>query len=141
MKATLFNQYKNLETNAVEFRRTLLSGERRPGKPAVHWENNKATNVIASGLTTADAVNVMIWFSVDAEGKTYLPPKAYAALPPEALDQHWTLAPQDRLVKGDVPDAPINDIVALYDDVTTITSVDTMDYGSPAMQHWEVSGK
>lgn len=131
--ATLFNQYKNYETNAVEIHRTLLN--------AVHWENNKATNVLTSGISQADSTCVMIWFSVEAEGKTYLPPKQYAALPPDQVGKHWTLAQQDRLVKGNVPDAPINDVVAQNDDVITITSVDTMDYGSPAMQHWEVSGK
>lgn len=139
LSVTIYNQYRNRATNTVEWLRTVLTGQRAGGRDAVHWEDNKATNVIASGLATADAVNVIIWFSADADGKTYLPPKAFAALSPEAASLHWTLAPQDRMVKG-VTTGTIDAAMA-GDAAATITSVDTMDYGSEAMRHWEVSGK
>lgn len=142
---SLYNRYENHETGKVEWHRTLLSGTRSGGKPAVHWEDNKAVNVITSGLASADAVTVMIWFSVEAEGKTYLPPSEYAALPPTGVDGYWTLTQgQDRLLKGKGPEIDADktiSAVAQRDGCITITSVDTMDYGHPRMHHWEVSGK
>lgn len=140
LTATLFNQHRDPVSGQTAWFRTILSGARSNGGPAIHWEHNKASNVVASGLATADAVNIMIWFTVQAEGKRYLPPKQYAALSPAAAKQHWTLAEQDRMAKGTVPDVPIKEVVAAYDAVT-ITSIDTMDYGSPAMHHWEVAAK
>ena len=97
--------------------------------------------MISSGLANADAVTVMIWFLAETEGKQYLPPKQYAALLPAEVDQYWTLAPQDRIVRGDVPDIPVSEVVAKYDDAITITSAEAMDYGNVQMRHWEVSGK
>lgn len=143
--ATVYNQYENHDTGKVEWRKTPLSGTRRGGKPAVHWEANKAVNVIQSGLTSADAVTVMIWFSVEAAGKIYLPPAEYAVLSPAEVDLYWTLAQgKDRLLKGEgpeVPDASAMTAITRRDDCITITSVDTMDYGAPHMRHWGVSGK
>ena len=134
---TVFNQYKNHDTGSMEWRKTILRD--------AHWEENKAVNVINSGLATADAVSVMVWFSVDADGKRYLPQKQYAALSPEAANRLWTFTQGvDRLIKGaiddDIPPMTINEIVAKYDSCITIKSVDTMDYGRKHMQHWEVSG-
>lgn len=136
--ATLYNEYVNPDTKRKEWRRTELD--------AVHWENNKATNVIASGLESADSTFLMIWFSVQAsDGRTYLPPKQYAALSAAEVDRHWTLWPMhDRMIKGIVPGPAVVETLAdmdkAYDDLITVKSVDTMDYGSPSMKHWEVSG-
>lgn len=136
--ATLYNEYTNPDTKRKEWRRTELE--------AVHWENNKATNVIQSGLASADSTFIMIWFSVTTtDGRTYLPPKQYAALPADRVDSHWTLLPMhDRMIKGIVPGPAVAESLAdldkEYDDLITVKSVDTMDYGSPAMHHWEVSG-
>lgn len=141
LSVTIYNKYRNRTSNKEEWLRTVLTGRRAGGRDAIHWEDNRAANVIASGLTTADAVEVMIWHTVDTGGKTYLPPKAFAALSPEDAIKHWTLAPQDRLLKGAAPDGTLNDILPYCDAEITITSVDAMDYGSDAMRHWEVSGK
>lgn len=146
MRATIYNRYQNAETRKEEWRRTVLSGRRAVGGGhAVHWENNRATNVITSGLAAADAVSVMIWFSVTAEGRTYLPPMEYAALSPAEVGRYWTMTPgHDRLLKGVGP-AVDGDItigkIAARDGCITITSVDAMDFGRPHMHHWEVSGK
>lgn len=140
---TLYNYYQNKDSGKEEWRRTVLGGERRPGKPAVYWQESKGANVIQSGLSTADGVLVLIWFGVDAEGRKYVPPKVYAALSPAEAAQHWTLTPgRDRIIRGVVPDGmAVKDAVAAYDDCITVTSVDTWDAGSRAMCHWEVSGK
>lgn len=134
--ATIYNYYKRPDSK-IEYRPTVLS--------AVHWENNKAVNVIASGLTTADAVNLMIWFDVDAQERKYLKPKEYARLSPDEAYGHWTITQgQDRIVKGTIENAAVLDnvksIVDTYDDVITVKSADTVDYGPRSAHHWEVSG-
>lgn len=87
----------------------------------VMWENRKAANVIQSGLLEADAVTVYIPF---ARGDI-------------------SIKAGDMLVKGIVtdeitPSFTISDLKAAYDDVVVVRSVDTMDYGSAAMQHWQI---
>ena len=91
--------------------------------PGVMWENRKAANVLRSGLLEADSVAVYI-------------PFARGVL---------SIKIGDVLVKGlvgDVVDSSftISDLKRKYDDVVTVRSVDRMDYGSPALQHWQVGG-
>lgn len=136
-EATIFNKYKNPVTKLVDWRRTILRN--------VHWEDSKAVNVITSGLSTADSVTVFIWDGVDAEGKEYIKPKAFASLPPDMAGRYWTITQgSDRMIKGvvydDIPPLTIEALVAKYDDCITVKSVDRMDYGIRSMYHWEVSG-
>jgi hypothetical protein len=89
---------------------------------AVFWEDRKAANVLRSGNLEADRVAVYI-------------PLARGPL---------ALKIGDVMVKGLVSDEitqnfTMADLRRKYSDVATIRSVDTMDYGSPAMQHWELS--
>lgn len=106
--ATLYNKYVNPLTRKEEWRRTELD--------AVHWENNKAANVKASGIASADSTEVMIWFSVGAGGKQYVEAKRYTALPPDEVDGYWTLAEMDdRLIKGIVPGDPIVESLKTFD--------------------------
>lgn len=53
--------------------------------------------------------------------------------------------PGDYLVKGDCsgeygPEHPIRYLAQEYDDVLTISTVSTRDFGSKEMQHWEIGG-
>lgn len=143
---TLYNYYQNAATRQEEWYRTVLAGQRIGGKSAVHWVAKEAVNTIKSGMATVSTVEVMIWFSATAEGKTYLPPKQFAALPPGDVPRHWTLAKgHDHLFKGIIPEivTPPNTITKLkklYDDCITIKTVDTADFGNPGMRHWAVSG-
>lgn len=137
--ATLYCRYHNPETNADEWHRVVLD--------AVHWEENKAENVIVSGLSSADAVTVYVPIMVRADGgaKRYVEPKRYAALSPADAASCWTMTPgKDRMIKGiapeTVPPLSISEITARYDACITVKSVDTRDYGNKHMQHWEVSG-
>jgi hypothetical protein len=87
----------------------------------VFWENRKAANVIQSGLLQADSVAVYIPFSRGS----------------------ITFKVGDVLVKGLVDDeiSPSFTITALkakYADVVTVKSVDTKDFGSASMQHWQI---
>ncbi len=141
---TVYNRYENRETGRVEWRRTVLGGTRVTGGSAVHWEDNRTAKSLTNGLRTVD---IMIWYEAVADGgRTYLPPKAYAAVEPEHIDRYWTLTPgADRVAKGRAPEPAgpdaLNDILLAEDDCATVTGVDTLDFGSPEMWHFEVSAK
>lgn len=130
---TIYNQYIDPATRSEKYQRTVI--------PHVHWENRKAINRSKIGDISADSVMVFIPFAV---GDDYLKPVAWQALPVKT--GKWTLQTGDILVKGAVTDElsssfTASDLKEKYDDVVAITSVDTMDYGTVGLQHWEVSGK
>lgn len=134
-QATLYNRYVDPATKKERWLRTALL--------PVRWEDNRARNVLRSGLANANGVDIIIWRTVASEGKVYVEPKQFATLPPEEVEKYWTLTPAtDRMVRGIVPDEPvqISELVTKYDSVITIKSVDTVDYGRPHMHKWEVSG-
>jgi hypothetical protein len=59
---------------------------------------------------------------------------------------YWTLQEGDFVVKGFVTDEisssfTISALQAKYPAVLSITSIDTMDMGSPAMSHWQIGAK
>lgn len=85
--------------------------------PAVHWENRKGANIIASGLLEADAVTVWIPGTtvVIKAGDVVVEGKVLATVDAET----YTMSD----LKRDYPNA------------MTVTSVDTYDFGSPEMQH------
>jgi len=134
--ATIYNRY--IVSGAERYQRSALA--------AVEWENRKAANVIQSGLIAADSVRIFIPFTF---GMSYKKPKTWAAL--STKTGYWTLAVGDVLVKGTVTDEihdavvsppsaafTMTDLKAKYDDVVTIKSVDTIDYGSLSMRHWQL---
>ena len=127
---TIYNRVANSET----YQRTQIVG--------VVWENRKAANVLASGGNiAADQASIYIPL---ARGAAYLAPKAWQALVTKT--GKWTLQNGDYIVKGLVTDTigtgfTITALKAKYDDVLQITSVDTMDSGSPALQHWQLGAK
>lgn len=131
---TLYN--KAIVAGKETFRRTVI--------PGVKWENRKAANILQSGLQSADSVAVYI----PMQGRDgYLSPKQYESA--ESKVGKWTLAVGDYMVKGEVPDEIVgavgetpafttSNLKNKYDDVVRITTVDTMDAGSPHMHHWQV---
>lgn len=135
---TLYNRY--LSSGAETYQRTVIS--------RAMWENRKARNVLATGGNLrADQAAVYIPLSL---GTAFLAPKAWQAL--VSKTGYWTLQPGDVIVKGTVTDEiheavvgppavaafRMSDLKAKYDDVLTITSVDTLDMGSASMQHWRL---
>lgn len=135
---TIYNMYKNKETNKIEFYRTFLE--------AVHWESSKGTNVVSVGIKEADNILVMVWFNVKAEGKGFIKPIDYAKLDPNDLSSYWTLTQgYDYIVKGNGPmistEDEVKNILKANEEAFKITYVDTFDMGSRNMRHWEVSGK
>lgn len=102
---------KSVTSNTEHWTRVFLG--------AVHWENRKAANVIASGLLEADSVSV------------WVPTKG------EIID----IKAGDVMVNGEVTDEvdastfTITDLKKKYADVVVVKSVDRYDFGSLAMRH------
>ena len=114
----------------------------------VMLQASKASNVRASGLESADAVNLYIPFSsvavdgVTGAEKRYVGPQEFW----RATDKSkiWTAGNGGTtfFVKGEgvEPDKTEEQIEMLYDDVYKVTKVDMKDFGSPSLQHWQVGG-
>lgn len=111
-------------------------------------EASKAVNVRESGLESADAVNLYIPFSVKAvdgvtgKARRYAKPQEYW----KAADRSelWTLSVNGNggdtfFVKGEFVTDNQTEALA-HDDCYNVTKVDTKDFGSPDMQHWQVGG-
>ena len=81
------------------------------------------------------------------EGLTFLPPLEYARC--AEPEKHWTLQPEGEsagrcsfFVKGEIPEAcSLADARENYDFVYVVAGWQLHDYGSPALQHWEVVSK
>ena len=131
---TVYNKYVDSVTRTEKYQRTQIK--------SVAWENRKASNTIATGGNiSADQARVFIPFQ---RGVNYVKAKAWQAL--SAKTSRWTLQEGDVIVKGLVSDEigtsfTVTALKAKYDDVLVISSVDTMDSGSPSTQHWQVGAK
>lgn len=142
---TVYNVTENPDTLALEYNITFLRG--------VFLDRHEAASIEKSGLRDADAATLFIPFSVNAVDavtetpKQYIGPKAYRQL--SDTSGYWTLetggisSPTDCFfVKGEVVNYNgYNRIREAYDDVYDVTTVDTRDFGSPDMQHWQVGAR
>lgn len=101
----------------------------------VLWEDIKAANIIKSGLEDADRATIYIPFNATGVEK-YKSSSDFKKDPEGA----FTLRKGDYIVKSIVEyDGPIAKLSEAFDDVITVSSIDTYDYGGLA--HWKVSGK
>lgn len=135
---TIFNAYQD-DLMRTHNNLTVLDG--------VFYDASKAANVRMSGLENADSVRLFIPFSVKAydpvtnEAKTYIEPKAYENLSDKR--GYFTLDTDEScfFAKGLVVEesATFKYINANYE-AHRITKVDTKDFGSPSLRHWEVGG-
>jgi len=131
---TLYNKHYDTSTQTEKYQRFVLS--------AVEWEDRKDSNVLASGGDKA--ANQAIIYIPLSVGSAYLKPKPWLALADKTTN--FTLQIADLVVKGNVADElsaafTPSDLLAKYDDVLRITSVDTFDMGSLNMRHWKVGTK
>lgn len=102
---------------------------------SVQWEQRHARQ----GNQDNDFTSVYVPFE---RGDNYLKPRVWQAL--SSKTGKWTLQIGDVIVKGLVSDNlsgmfTLSDLKRTYDDVLVIASVDTRDYGSTSMQHWEIT--
>lgn len=146
---TIYNVGENPDTLEQTFNVTFLRG--------VFLDRRQAANIEKSGLRDADAATLFIPFTVEAVDavtetpKMYLGPKAYRSMEAEGEDVSgfWTLEPgglssgaDSFFIKGEVLN--YNGYGYLrdhYDDVYDITTIDTRDFGSADMQHWQVGAR
>ncbi len=129
---TIYNRYFDKATRLDKYQRTILYG--------VFWDERKAVNRLQSGLEGADKVTIIIPFTV-ATDKKYAPPKEFEKLEDKA--GYFTLQEGDRVIKGAIDfeiTGKVSDLDKEYE-AFTIISVDTKDFGSFHMRHWEVGAK
>lgn len=142
---TIYNVGENPITLEQEYNVTFLRG--------VFLDRREAANIEKSGLRDADAATLFIPFSVEAVDavtgapKQYIGPKAYRQL--EDVSGYWTMeggglssGADSFFIKGEVLNYNgYGKMRELYDDVYDITTIDTRDFGSPDMQHWQVGAR
>lgn len=125
---TIYN--KVIEDRKEKWAYTQLKG--------VFFDEAKAQNVRTSGITSADALNLVIPFDVEVigENKEYKEPKMFQ----ENIQNAWTIQKGDLVVKGlvDMEIISQKDLENNFDDVYIINTVDAKLFGSRHMWHWEV---
>ena len=106
---------------------------------SAHWEGVHAISKIRAGFENADTVKVSIPLSVSSDS-VFIKPKSFDKLADK--EGHFTFRNDDKICKGVIPDdVSFEDLEKEYDDVVNITAVDTADYGSSNMHHWELMAK
>ena len=142
---TVYNMMEDVTTGMDTYNITILRG--------VFLDVSKAANVMKSGLASADAATLYIPMSIKAvnaktgEEQKFVSPKEYEQL--EDVSGYWTLRESGDVssvvcffVKGEVVEnAGYQSMDTRYDDVYDVSSVDTRDFGSKSMWHWEVGGR
>lgn len=129
---TIYNRYFDLATRLDRYQRTVLKG--------VFWDERKAVNTIKSGLESADKVFIAIPFKVSSN-RQYLSPIEFEKA--EDKSKYFTLRENDRVVRGNIDfeiTSKVSDLDKEYE-AFTITSVDTKDFGSQHLRHFEVGAK
>ena len=121
-------------------------GYQRTALGAVYWDDSERAVFLKTGVANSGSALILIPFSVDAEGRAYLPPKAFVALPEPERKKYFTIQPKDYIVKGSCtyeygPEHPLKELLGGWDGVRVIQSADTHDQGSAHMRHWEVAAK
>lgn len=119
----------------------------------VFLDVSKGANVKASGMENADAATLYIPFAVEAvhaetgEKQTFVGPKEYGSVIEK--EHYWTLrtsgtggAADCFFARGEIHESgKYQAINSAFDDVFRVSTVDTKDFGTPDMQHWEVGGR
>lgn len=133
---TLYNHFRDPETRADRWQRTVLKG--------VQTRERLEKTVSTDGkLLLARSVSVTIPVSADAGGRRYLAPSAYAAS--EARERYWTLdaargldAIVDGACEAELGDGTTLDGLARERGVLTIRAVsDNTQRGR--LRHWRVT--
>jgi hypothetical protein len=128
-------------TDCTHYTKTIVAGVEtwtRSVILAVHWENRKAANIMRSGLLEADSVSIYIPFARgslvfkvgDLMVKSAVTDEIHALIP---------AIPGPPIVPA-VAAFSVTDLKAKYPNTITIKSVDTKDFGSLALQHWQIGG-
>jgi hypothetical protein len=124
---TIYNKYRVASVDTYQ-RTTVVD---------VAWEQRHARS-------KQDSDDLATVFIPMLSARNYLKPKEWQALSNKS--GRWTLQVGDVIVKGLVDDEltaifTLTNLKNAYDDVLVVSSVDTRDYGSPSMQHFQVGAK
>lgn len=130
---TLYNAYE--KDGRTFYERTVLQD--------VFWDGAFSGGGTGKRVKNEQTGRIFVPFSVFSQGKGFLLPKEWAAT--EGKTTAFTLKPGDYLVKGICeiefgPDHPIRHMAQEQDEVVCISSVQTRDFGSSSLCHWEIGG-
>lgn len=132
---TLYNAYYDKSEECTKYKKTYITD--------VNWQDEQKVTVGDKGIKSADVISIFIPFMANSQDKNYIKPKAYKQL--DSMDTVFTFQAQDRIVKGLIDfevdgssGHTIKDLENKYDDVVTILSIITEDYGNINMNHWNV---
>ena len=126
---TIYNRYLDITTRLDKYRRTVVKN--------VFFDEKKASNRLKSGLESAAHVLLLIPFDYTSKAK-FVSEKEF-----KGLDNTFTLKTGDKVIKGNIEyeiDRKPSELDELYE-TFTITSVDSKNFGSSHMRHWEVGAK
>lgn len=123
---TVYNRYYDKENRADKWQKTVLRN--------VFFDETKGANRLAGGLVADDKILVMIPFNA-SKNRVFKQGIYFKDM--VEVGNYFTLREGDKIVKG-VCEEDIDDVT---DDIFVISSVDTHDFGSKHMRHWEVSAK
>lgn len=125
---TIYNRYYDNSIGADQYKRTVIKG--------VNWQNKRNGTVSNNGLLLADSTLIFI-----NKLENYISPKKFNKLLPDELENYFTLAVGDKIVKGEVDfeilgikPYRISDLENEFDDVIDIKSV------SEFSGHFQVEG-
>ncbi len=131
---TVYNRY--VSSGQETYQRTEITG--------VAWQGGKGRT--GAGASNQEANQVAVY--IPSAGRSgFLSPKNWVL---SSKTGRWTLQIGDVIVKGLITDSlmtgetgaiTLSALKAKYDDVFVISDVQTMDYGSESMQHWQVTAK
>jgi len=126
---TIYNKYFDKVTRLDKYNRKIIRN--------VFWDNNEGAIRVASGLTDADKVLVLIPYESCLDGVLVSSNDFVGDV------GTFTFQIGDRIVESatyfDIEDKP-NNLDREYR-AFTITSIDRKDFGSLKMRHWEIRGK
>lgn len=125
---TIYNKYYDFTSDVDKYQRTVIKG--------VNWQGKKHATVSDKGLLLADSTLIFI-----DKLDNYVSPKRFVKLSDADRKNYFTLAPGDKIVKGEVTfeitgikPFRIADLESEFDDVIDIKSVNILT------DHLEVEG-
>ena len=141
---TIYNKFVNKTILKEEYKKTIIN--------RAMWQDKKLSSVSSteSGkgvLNSTDEINIYIPISNnDFENKQYIEPKAWLLLTDADRDKYFTFQKLDFVVKGECSyefnlSDPIANLTKNYDNVCSIMSTKTNDFGSLSLRHYALSGK
>lgn len=129
---------------------TLYNKVSGPDGPTYHraylygvmWQDVHGVSPESEGLVVSDHTDIFIPFTVTSQ-KNYALPKIFDAVSDKK--NIFTLKPGDLIVKGIINFELTGEkgknekaLLNTHDNVRVVKEVDTCDYGSGDMRHWEV---